>query len=236
MTKGAWPGHKRSSCAVTLPNPFRSVLLSHLVRRPSEGYVSELERPRDLPEQEVRGDGPVIVVTAMSLTADARDALAAQLGPGHVVRDIREAGNTADLVLVPPVSRQLVGGLKALFPGARVLVAEFSDPRYGADFAGPVARSVAAGVDGYFVAPSLDELASITYEAAQGRPIAGVLSGGTDQARAVEGSGSGSPVIMIDLAGWPADETFLGFAAAIVEQLRDQGIEVVLRTTEQKGP
>ncbi|GAB3749255.1 hypothetical protein [Microlunatus parietis] len=202
--------------------------------------MSELEPHRtDADGQEIRADGPVIVVTAMSLTAEARDALAAQLGPGHVVRDIRDAGSTADLVLVPPVSRRLIGGLKALFPGARVLIAEFSDPRFGADFAGPVARSVAAGADGYFVAPSLDELASITYEAAQGRPIAGVLTGGPEEqahelpAAGPPDAGPGSPVIMIDLTAWPDDEVFRRFAGTIVDQLRDQGIAVVLRTAEQ---
>lgn len=200
--------------------------------------MSELEhRHADAAGDQVRADGPVIVVTAMSLTAEARDALAAQLGPGHVVRDIRDAGNTADLVLVPPVSRRLVGSLKALFPGARVLVAEFSDPRFGADYAGPVARSVTAGADGYFVAPSLDELAAITYEAAQGRPIAGVLTGGPDHDRVLEtGRPDGSPerpMIMIDLTGWPDDEVFRRFAGAIAGQLRDQGIDVAVRPAQE---
>ncbi|MFC7621627.1 hypothetical protein [Microlunatus sp. GCM10028923] len=203
--------------------------------------MSELEHHRtDAAGDEVRADGPVIVVTAMSLTAEARDALAAQLGPGHVVRDIRDAGSTADLVLVPPVSRRLIGGLKALFPGARVLVAEFSDPLFGADFDGPVARSVSAGADGYFVAPSLDELAAITYEAAQGRPIAGVLSPGPDHAAELPGgpadAGPGAPVIMIDLTGWPDDEVFRRFAEAVADQLRDQGIAVLLRPKGDPDP
>ncbi len=224
--------------------------------------MSELEPHRAQPEppgSEVHEAGPVIVVTAMELGPEARDALAERLGPGHVVRDIREAGNTADLVLVPATSPQLVGGLRAMFPDARILVTEFTDPLFGADFAGPVARSAASGVDGYFVVPSLDELAAVTYLAGQGRPLAGLLTTGRS---ALAELGGGTPpsapttrgglrlidagaeptesgeagaelgVIMIDLDRWAVDDTLRRFARMIIDQLRDQGVEVVVRTSD----
>lgn len=213
--------------------------------------MSELERHREQAQPtdgEVHRDGPVIVVTAMELRPEARDALAERLGPGHVVRDIREAGNTADLVLVPATSPQLVGGLRGMFPGARILVTEFTDPHFGADFAGPVARSAASGVDGYFVAPSLDELAAVTYLAAQGRSPAGLLTTGRpapaalDQADSTRVEGAADPgrgdadegpgVIMIDLDQWTADDTLRRFARMIIEQLRDQGVEVIIRAAD----
>jgi hypothetical protein len=231
--------------------------------------VSELEPHRDQAEptgSEVHEDGPVIVVTAMELRPEARDALAERLGPGHVVRDIREAGNTADLVLVPATSPQLVGGLRAMFPGARILVTEFTDPLFEADFAGPVARSAASGVDGYFVVPSLDELAAVTYLAAQGRPMAGLLTtgrsalaelgrgtppagsnpatrgglrlidAGSESTESETGGGQAESdetgAIMIDLDQWAVDDTLRRFARMIIDQLRDQGVEVVVRTSD----
>ncbi len=218
--------------------------------------MSELEQHREQPDptgSEVRDSGPVIVVTAMELRPEAREALAERLGPGHVVRDIREAGHTADLVLVPATSPQLVGALRAMFPDARILVTEFTDPLFGADFAGPVARSAESGVDGYFVVPSLDELAAITFQAAQGRPVAGLLTSGRaprpelgeataparGQLRFLDsgtsesaGSGAGVGAIMIDVDQWPADDTFRRFARMIIDQLRDQGIDVIIRTTD----
>ncbi|WP_161606364.1 hypothetical protein [Microlunatus speluncae] len=207
--------------------------------------MNELERHRERPEEagdEVREAGPVIVVTAMDLSVEARQALAERLGPGHVVRDIREAGDTADLVLIPAVSTRLIGGLRRLFPGARILVTEFTDPRFDADFAGPVARTAEAGVDGYFVVPSLDELASITYQAARGRPAAGLLGSGPSPRAALgdatgpadlDRGGTGS--ILIDVDQWPADDTFRRFARMIIDQLRDQGIEVIIRATDPDG-
>lgn len=119
--------------------------------------------------------GPIVVVTAMELSRAAREALAERMGPGHVVRDIRRAGNTADIVLVPSSSPQLIGALRGMFPGARILVTELQDDEFGADFTGPVSTLAAQGVDGYFVASSLDHLAAITYETGQGRRPIGAL-------------------------------------------------------------
>lgn len=125
----------------------------------------------------MHSDGPVIVVTAVHLSAEARSALAEMLGPGHVVRDIREAGNTADIVLVPAMSGHGVGELRSMFPGAKLLVGEFIDDQYGIDVVGPLRRALETGVDGYFVAPDLAGVARVTRDAALGKPV-GVLEAG----------------------------------------------------------
>lgn len=184
----------------------RASVLGCRVRRSTGfgGYgelMSDLERPGTDPPP-VEGDGgdrgPIIVVTAISMKRAAREALAARLGPGHIVRDIKEAGNTADIVLVPSVSGMLVGGLRAMFPGAKVLVTELVDDEFGIDFAGPVTRTVSSGVDGYFVVPDLSQLASIAREA--GRATAGALSsgagaGGLLALTAHEGAGGTAPEV-----------------------------------------
>jgi hypothetical protein len=131
----------------------------------------------------VRVDGPIVVVTAMSLKPAVREALADRLGPGHIVRDIRDAGHRADVVLVPAVSGQLVGGLREMFPGARILVTELSDVEFGLDLPGPVSRIMRSGVDGYFVAPDLGHLAAATREAARGDSVAALTTGRHSSAR-----------------------------------------------------
>lgn len=47
------------------------------------------------PNEPTVGNGPVVVVVAMALKPAAREALAHQLGPGHIVVDIRDASDTA---------------------------------------------------------------------------------------------------------------------------------------------
>ncbi len=80
--------------------------------------------------------------------------MAESLGPGHIVRDIREAGDSADVVLVPPMSGHGIGELRSMFPGAKILAGEFLDDRYGIDIDGPVRRAVESVLDGYFLAPT----------------------------------------------------------------------------------
>lgn len=126
---------------------------------------------------EARSSGPVIVVTAVHLPAEARAALADKLGPGHIVRDIRDAGNTADIVLVPAMSGHGIGELRSMFPGAKVLAGEFVDDQYGVDIAGPLRRAVESGVDGYFLAPDLGGVAQVARDAALGKPV-GILGAG----------------------------------------------------------
>jgi len=144
------------------------------VSEPDHGALAEV---RDPVQGVVRADGPVVVVTAMSLPRAAREALAHRLGPGHIVRDIRDAGDTAHVVLVPAVSGQLVGGLREMFPGAKILVTELSDVEFGLDLPGPVSRIMQSGVDGYFVAPNLGQLAAATREAVQDISVAALTTG-----------------------------------------------------------
>ena len=141
---------------------------------------------------ETRSNGPVIVVTAIHLSPRARAALAESLGPGHIVRDIREAGNTADVVLVPSMSGHGIGELRGMFPGATLLAGEFLDDRYGVNVDGPVRRAVESGVDGYFLAPDLAGVAQVARDAALGRPV-GVLEAGNPATRARLGSGRSTP-------------------------------------------
>ena len=141
---------------------------------------------------EARTHGPVVVVTAVSLSPAARAALAESLGPGHIVRDIREAGNSADVVLVPSMSGHGIGELRSMFPGAKILAGEFLDDRYGINIDGPVRRAVESGVDGYFLAPDLAGVAQVTRDAALGRPI-GVLGAGNPDTRARLEAGTSTP-------------------------------------------
>lgn len=129
---------------------------------------------------------PVVVVTAIAVKQPVRDALAQRLGPGHIVVDIRHAGPDADIVLVPPASAQLLGCLRMKFPQARVLATEFTDDSFGADFRGPLSRILTSDIDGYFMAPTIDDLARVTHSV--GRAVAGALTGGTggDRRRPVD--------------------------------------------------
>ncbi|MGZ0147664.1 hypothetical protein ACXJJ3_11390 [Kribbella sp. WER1] len=105
------------------------------------------------------GSGDVLVVTAMPLSANARVELSELLGEGYVVVDIRTAPSTANILLTPVVSGQLLGNLRHMFPQARILFTELHDDGHGISFPGPLARIMANGPDGYYVAHALDALA-----------------------------------------------------------------------------
>ncbi|SEG56195.1 hypothetical protein SAMN05216223_106259 [Actinacidiphila yanglinensis] len=145
---------------------------------PGEALVGDATRSR-----------PIVVVTAIALDEPAREALAQRLGPGHVVQDIREAEPDADIVLVPPAGAMLLGLLRQQFPEARLLATEFTDDGYGADFRGPISRILASDIDGYFMAPTIDDLARVTRSAA--RAVAGALTAG-------DGSGPTRPVDFLE--------------------------------------
>jgi hypothetical protein len=138
---------------------------------------------------EADGLRPVVVVVGIAMKQSAQEALAERLGPGHILVDIREAGPEADIVLIPPASAQLLGILRHQFSRARILVTEFTDPAYDADFRGPISRILDSDVDGYFMAPTMDDLARVTTTA--GRAVAGALTGAT-------GGGPRRPVDLIE--------------------------------------
>lgn len=109
-----------------------------------------------------------------------------------MVRGIRQAGNVADIVLVPPASTQLIGALRAMFPGAKILISELTDPEFGLSFAGPMQQALDSGVDGYFLAPDLDRVAEVTRNVGAGRSVAALTEGGDQLARALGSPTSGA--------------------------------------------
>ena len=84
--------------------------------------------------------------------------LADRLGSGFAVRDIRSDGPSADIVLAPPSSPQLIARLKRMFPDALVVITELEDLVRGVDLRGPVGRALDAGADAYYVARSTEAL------------------------------------------------------------------------------
>lgn len=90
-----------------------------------------------------------VVATAMKLSASARASLSARLGPDYIVLDLHAAPETAEVVLAPAVSPQLIGLLRSRFPKARVVIAEIEDEELGISYRGPVSRLLDAGADVY---------------------------------------------------------------------------------------
>lgn len=111
-------------------------------------------------EPSTLADGNVTVVaTAMKLSASARKALSAELGAGYIVLDLHAAPTTADVLLVPPASPQLIGNVRALFPKARVIVTEIEDAELGVKYHGPIRRMLDAGAETYLAATAIPRLA-----------------------------------------------------------------------------
>ncbi|OXM73035.1 MULTISPECIES: hypothetical protein [Amycolatopsis] len=105
-------------------------------------------------------EGEVMVVaTAMRLSESARASLSAELGTDYIVIDMHAAPPTADVLLVPPVSPQLIGNLRRSFPRARVVVAEIEDAELGVSYEGPVRRMLNAGATTYLPSTTIPRLA-----------------------------------------------------------------------------
>lgn len=98
------------------------------------------------------------LVVAFPLGADAVAVLAARLGVDFAVRDIRADGPAPDIVLAPPCSPQAIGRLKSQYPGAALVIVELEDLLRDVHLGGPVSRSLDAGADAYYVAPSTEAL------------------------------------------------------------------------------
>jgi hypothetical protein len=105
------------------------------------------------------------VVVTFTLPTNARHLLSERLGTGFDLVDIKASEGDEDIVLVASSSRQLTGKVRAAFPDAELLVIEMEDLVRGIKLGGQVLRTLDAGADGYFVARSVDELASIVYQA-----------------------------------------------------------------------
>lgn len=102
-------------------------------------------------------DNPTVVATTMKLS---RAALSEQLGSDYIVLDLHSAPKTADVVLVPPVSPQLISALRETYPKARVVVAEIEDPEWGIRYEGPIRRMIDAGAETYLASTTIPRLAA----------------------------------------------------------------------------
>lgn len=97
-----------------------------------------------------RPEGDVqVVATAMKLSDSARRRLAQELGEAYVVLDLNEAPASTDVLLTHPVSPQLLGALRGMFPQARIIVTEIEDPELGVSYTGAVTRMLSAGAEAY---------------------------------------------------------------------------------------
>ncbi|MEU4765138.1 hypothetical protein AB0H12_17965 [Actinosynnema sp. NPDC023794] len=110
------------------------------------------------------GPGPsvhdvTVVATAMKLSRSARASLSAALGDDYIVLDLHAAPKTADVLLAPPGSPQLIGLLRSMFPKARVIVTEVEDDGLAVSYHGPVRRMLDAGADGYLTSTTIPRLA-----------------------------------------------------------------------------
>lgn len=112
----------------------------------------------DKPAEAAYGD-VTVVATAMKLSASARRSLSAELGTDYIVLDMHTAPTTADVLLVPPVSPQLIASLRSMFPSARVIVTEIEDPELGVSYLGPIRRMLDAGAETYLAATAIPRLA-----------------------------------------------------------------------------
>jgi hypothetical protein len=115
-------------------------------------------------------DDVTVVATAMKLSASARVSLSAELGTDYVVLDMHKAPRTADVLLVPPVSPQLIEKLRSLYPKARVVVAEIEDRELGVSYQGPVRRMLDAGAETYLSTTTMPRLARQLDRAVTQRP------------------------------------------------------------------
>ncbi|MEU4446120.1 hypothetical protein AB0K14_34170 [Actinosynnema sp. NPDC050801] len=110
-------------------------------------------------EQEPSVHDVTVVATAMKLSGSARASLSAALGGDYIVLDMHSAPTTADVLLVPPSSPQLIGSLRSMFPRARVIVTDVEDDGLGVSYHGPVRRMLDAGADSYLTSTTIPRLA-----------------------------------------------------------------------------
>ncbi|MGV9326662.1 hypothetical protein [Streptosporangium sandarakinum] len=105
-------------------------------------------------------DGVTVVATAMKLSASARVSLSDRLGPDYVVLDMHAAPRTADVLLTPPISPQLIASLRSMFPEARLVITEIDDDELGVSYHGPVRRMLDAGAEAYLPPATIPHLAT----------------------------------------------------------------------------
>lgn len=125
-----------------------------------DGAIIEPGSPTDATEQPLMDyDNVTVVATAMKLSASVRTALSAELGTEYIVLDLHAVPTTADVLLAPPSSPQLIGSLRSMFPKARVIIAEIDDNVLGVSYHGPVRRMLDAGAETYLTSTTIPSLA-----------------------------------------------------------------------------
>ncbi|MEV0386440.1 hypothetical protein [Nonomuraea sp. NPDC050643] len=143
-----------------------------------QGTIVDHDRTDEADDQPTADyDNVTVVATAMELSAEARTSLATQLGTDYIVLDMNAAPLTADVLLVPPVSPQLVATLRSMFPKARVIITEIEDPELGVNYHGPVRRLLDAGADAYLPPSTVPRLArQLDHTLTHGHQLAGGLA------------------------------------------------------------
>ncbi len=137
----------------------------------------------------------MVVATATKLSKAARQRLSDELGDGYVVLDLLRAPASADVVLTHPVSPQLLGSLRGMFPQARIIVTEIEDDELGVSAPGPVSRLLDAGASAYLPPRPLREVAANVhaYLTGSGAPQLTAGDSGTPPRAALGSSPEGAP-------------------------------------------
>jgi hypothetical protein len=149
----------------TITGAGRSGPLEGTVIRPTtphwdaDQHQSGHQAPHAPQAPRTRDEHVTVVATAMKLSQAARGKLSADLGSDYIVLDLDDAPETAEVLLVPPISLQLLDSLRDRFPAARVILAELEDQELGVDYRGPVQRMIDAGVEAYLTSTALPRLA-----------------------------------------------------------------------------
>ncbi|MEV7007469.1 hypothetical protein [Streptosporangium sp. NPDC051022] len=153
----------------------RSIATISSTLRVLHGAVVDPGTPEEADERPpVDYDGVTVVATAMKLSAAARMSLSTQLGAGYVVLDMNAAPATADVLLAPPISPQLIASLRSMFPKARLIITEIEDDELGVSYHGPVRRLLDAGAEAYLPPATVPRLARrLDYTLTHWRQITG---------------------------------------------------------------
>lgn len=128
---------------------FRSSVLEGVIL-PEERTAPEVETP----------EGVTVVATAMKLSDTARRRLSDEFGSEYIVLDLHDAPPTTDVLLLHPVSPQLLGRLRGEFPQARVIITEIEDDELEISYPGPVSRLLNAGASAYLPPRPVGEVAA----------------------------------------------------------------------------
>lgn len=123
-----------------------------------EGTVVEAPSPRA--DARPAPDGVTVVATAMTLSETARRRLSDEFGDDYIVVDFSKAPPSAEVLLVHPVSPQLLGMLRHQFPHAKVVITEIEDEELGVNYSGPVGRLLDSGASAYLPPRPIAELAA----------------------------------------------------------------------------